>query len=44
MKYIGSDNTGTGYMLGCGRWIYWAFINPQGQIEVSRLTKWNGVN
>ena len=44
IKYVGSDSTGTVYMAGCGRWIYSIFINPQKQIEVSRLTEWNGVN
>jgi hypothetical protein len=42
IKFIGSDRTGTGYMAGCGRWLYWVFINPQGKIEASRLTEWNG--
>ena len=42
VKFIGSDRTGTGYMVGCGRWLYWVLINPQEQIEVSRLTEWNG--
>ena len=44
IKYVGADSTGTVYMAGCGRWIYSIFINPQKQIEVSRLTEWNGVN
>jgi hypothetical protein len=44
IKYVGKDSTGTVYMAGCGRWIYSIFINPQKQIEVSRLTEWNGGN
>ena len=40
IKYVGADSTGTVYMAGCGRWIYSIFINPQKQIEVSRLTEW----
>jgi hypothetical protein len=42
IEFAVSDHTGTGYWAGCGRWLYWAFINPQGQIKVSRHFEWNG--
>src|SRR5262249_6470073 len=42
LRFTGSDSTGTGYFAGCGRWLYWVFIDRQGQIRVSRTVEWNG--
>jgi hypothetical protein len=42
LKFADSDHTGAVYFLGCGDWLYMAFVNPQEQIKVSRMTHWNG--
>jgi hypothetical protein len=44
VHYTGSDKTGTVYLVGCDRWIYSVFIDPQGQVRASRITAWNGIN
>jgi hypothetical protein len=50
VNYVGSDKTGTLYMVGCGSGIYSALIGgpegkiSEGTIKVSYITKWNGIN
>ena len=43
IRYFSSDDSGTVYFVGCGSWIYSAFISPQGQIKVQRHSTWNGL-
>jgi hypothetical protein len=42
IRFTASDSTGAGYVTGCGRWLYWVSIDPQGQIKVTRAFEWNG--
>ena len=37
LNFVGRDNTGAGYMAGCGGSMYFVIVKPSNQIEVTYL-------
>ena len=43
IESVGSDKSGSGYMIGCGAGFYFALVRPTGAIEITDIHgKWNG--